>query len=92
MFPPMSHIYECSETKNDKVAKELCFAVADNFYSKLTTTSKRTLQKRAFYKERSSLLIHHKLMHGYALRTLKPANLKTPFLTAGIYIGCKAKP
>ena len=92
MFPPMSHIYDCSETKNDKVAKEMCFAVTDYFYSKLTTTSKRTLQKHAFYKERSSLLIHHKLMHACALRTRKPANLKTPFLAAGIYIGCKVKP
>ena len=92
MFPPMSHIYDYWETKTCEVAKERCIAVAEHFYSKLTTTSKRTLQRHAFYKERSSLLIHHKLMHGYALRTLKPANLKTPFLAAGIYIGCKAKP
>ena len=91
MFPPMSHIYEYLETKNC-VAKDMCIIVADIFYNKLTTTSKRTLKKHAFYKERSSLLIHLKLMHACALRTLKPANTKTPFLTAGIYIACKAKP
>ena len=89
MFPPMYHIYNYLERG---VEKDVCLNVAEHFYSKVTSTSKRTLPKQSFYKEKSSLLIHLKLMHAYALRTLKGANPKVAFLRAGIYIGCKAKP
>ena len=92
MFPPMSTIYDYLEATNGGDAKHECTAVAQHYYGNLTMPSRRTLTKHAFYKESSSLLIHLKLMHACALKTLKPANIKTPFLTAGIYIACKAKP
>ena len=89
MFPPMYHIYNYLERG---VGKDECINVAEHFYSKVTSTSKRTLPKQSFYKEKSSLLIHLKLMHAYALKTMKGANPKVAFLRAGIYIGCKTKP
>ena len=92
MFPPMSIIYDYLGATNGGDAKQACNGVTQHFFKNLTIPSKRTLTKQAFYRRRSSLLIYHKLMHACALKTLKPNNKTTPFLAAGLYIGCKTRP
>ncbi len=93
LFPPMSRIYDWIESG---VEKDMCLCVTDHFYSKVTTASKRSLAKQSFYKEKSSLVTHLKLMHAAALKRLKKefpkVFAKAPFLKAGTYVGCKATP
>ena len=93
LFPPMSRIYDWIESG---VEKDMCLRVTDHFYSKVTTASKRSLAKQSFYKEKSSLVTHLKLMHAAALKRLKKefpkVFAKAPFLKAGTYVGCKATP
>ena len=94
MFPPMSVIYDHFEARDTGLTKQACNAVTQHFFRTpfVTNAVKRTLTRQAFYRKRSSLLIYHKLMHAWALRTLHPSNRNTAFLTAGVYNGCKTKP
>ena len=90
LLPPMACIYDWIESGKDK---DMCLSVADHFYSKATTASRRSLAKQSFYKEKSSLVTHLKLMHAAALKRLKGVFTKdfakVPFLRAGTYCGCK---
>ena len=90
LFPPMTCIYDWIESGMEK---DMCLSVTDHFYSKVTTASRRSLAKQSFYKEKSSLVTHLKLMHAAALKRLKKefpkVFAKANFLKAGTYVGCK---
>ena len=94
MFPPMSIIYDHFEARDKATTKQACIEVTQYFFDTpfVTIAVKRTLIKQAFYRKRSSLLIYHKLMHAWALKTLRPNSKNTAFLTAGLYNGCRTKP
>ena len=97
MFPPLSAIARHFKARDTTVTKQACNDVIQHFFSSrkeglLGSASVRTFQRKSFYHRPRSLLIFHKLMHAWALKTLHPKNKDTAFLQGGVYHGCKDKP
>ena len=97
MFPPIAAIDDHFKAKDTTDTRKKCNGVIRSFFcegknSLLGAQSSGTMKKQAFYNEKLSLLIFHKLMHASALKKLYPFHKNIPFLEVGIYHGCKNKP
>ena len=97
MFPPLSAIADHFKVRDTTVTKQACNDVIQHFFCSgktglLGAQAVRTFMRQSFYNEESTILIYHKLMHAWALKTLHPDHKGIAFLKGGMYHGFKDIP